>query len=68
MTLIVFPLAFWNDIPSSWIIVDPALSTENGRSLVVPLDNGLVWLLRFEGLDSAGRINVSIAFIIQGFP
>ena len=58
MTLIIFPLAFWNDIPNSWIFDNPTLATENGRVLVVPLNNGLVWLQSFEGLDSNGRVNV----------
>jgi hypothetical protein len=58
MTLIIFPLAFWNDIPNDWLFEDPTLATENGRTLAIPLNNGLVWLLSFEGLDSNGNINV----------
>jgi hypothetical protein len=58
MTLIIFPLAFWNDIPNAWLFDDPTLATENGRTLAVPLNNGLVWLLSFEGLDSNGNMNV----------
>lgn len=56
MTLLAIPFVLWGEAPTA--AFTRATSSEDGRTLVLSLSNGALWLVRFQGLDVHGSLEV----------